>query len=79
MRLKDTIRLAKKALKQPWLYSEEELTYMRKAKKAAKQQLKQKHMRIENAKCETDSSDSESRGDDGIYRQSEQSPEPGQS
>lgn len=54
MRLKDTIRLAKKALKQPWLYTEEELTYMRKAKKAAKQQLKQKHMRKNDSK--TDSS-----------------------
>ena len=58
MRLKDTIRLAKKALKQPWLYTEEELTYMRKAKKAAKQQLKQKHMRQNDSK--TDSSNSES-------------------
>ena len=58
MRLKDTIRLAKKALKQPWLYSEEELTYMRKAKKSAKQQLKQKHMRQNEGK--TNSSNSES-------------------
>lgn len=58
MRLKDTIRLAKKALRQPWLYSDEELTYMRKAKKAAKQQLKQKHMRKNDSK--TDSSNSES-------------------
>ena len=58
MRLKDTIRLAKKALKQPWLYTEEELSYMRKAKKAAKQQLKQKHMRQNDSK--TDSSNSES-------------------
>ena len=58
MRLKDTIRLAKKALKQPWLYTEEELSYMRKAKKAAKQQLKQKHMR--NNDSTIDSSNSES-------------------
>ena len=58
MRLKDTIRLAKKALRQPWLYTEEELSYMRKAKKAAKQQLKQKHMRQNDSK--TDSSNSES-------------------
>ena len=58
MRLKDTIRLAKKALKQPWLYSDEELTYMRKAKKSAKQQLKQKHMRQNEGK--TNSSNSES-------------------
>ena len=31
MRHKDTIRLTKQALKQPWLYSNEELTFMRKA------------------------------------------------
>jgi len=60
MRLKDTIRLAKKALKQPWLYSEEELTYMRKAKKAAKRGLKMKQMRELDAKRKTDSSDTES-------------------
>ena len=58
MRLKDTIRLAKKELRQPWLYSDEELSYMRKAKKSAKQQLKQKHMRQNDSK--TDSSNSES-------------------
>ena len=29
MRMKDTIRLTKAALKQPWLYTEEELLYMR--------------------------------------------------
>ena len=58
MRLKDTIRLAKKALKQPWLYSGEELTCMCKAKKSAKQQLKQKHMRKNDSK--TDSSNTES-------------------
>ncbi len=44
MRFKDTIKLAKKALKQPWLYSESELLYLRKAKKFAQEALKLKHM-----------------------------------
>ena len=35
MRHKDTIRLTKQALKQPWLYTNEELTFMRKAKRQA--------------------------------------------
>jgi hypothetical protein len=45
MRFKDTIRLVNQALKQPWLYTEEELTYMRKAKKLAKRSLKLKHLK----------------------------------
>lgn len=44
MRFKDTIKLVKKALKQPWLYSESELLYLKKAKKIAKKALKLKHM-----------------------------------
>jgi hypothetical protein len=31
MRYKETIRLVKKALEQPWKYSDAELTYMKKA------------------------------------------------
>lgn len=58
MRLKDTIRLTKEALKQPWLYNDEELTFMRKARKSAKQQLKLKQMRKNERK--TDSSNTES-------------------
>lgn len=58
MRLKDTIRLTKEALKQPWLYNEEELTFMRKARKAAKKQLKLKQMRKNERK--TDSSNTKS-------------------
>jgi len=58
MRLKDTIRLTKEALKQPWLYNEEELTFMRKARKSAKQQLKLKQMRKNEGK--TNSSNTES-------------------
>ena len=59
MRLKDTIRLTKEALKQPWLYTDEELTFMRKAKKQAKQSLKVKQMMKKND-SQTDSSDTES-------------------
>ena len=58
MRLKDTIRLTKEALKQPWLYNEGELTFMRKARKAAKKQLKLKQMRKNEGK--TNSSNTES-------------------
>lgn len=60
MRYKDIIRLSKQALKQPWLYTEEELMYMRKAKKAAKRSLKMKQMRELDADRKTDSSDTES-------------------
>ena len=77
MRYKDTIKLAKKALKQPWLYTEEELIYMRKALRNAKAQLKLKQMR--KHECKTDSGNSESRGEHGVYRQSEQSSESGES
>ena len=59
MRLKDTIRLTKQALKQPWLYTNEELTFMRKAKRQAKESLKLKQMMKKND-CQTDSSDTES-------------------
>ena len=60
MRMKDTIRLTKEALKQPWLYSEAELLYMRKARKRAKKGLKLKHMRGMDGTSETAASDSES-------------------
>ena len=59
MLLKDTIRLTKQALKQPWLYTNEELTFMRKAKRQAKKSLKIKQMMKKND-CQTDSSDTES-------------------
>ena len=77
MRYKDTIKLAKKALKQPWLYTEEELLYMRKALRLAKAQLKLKQMKKHERKI--NSGDSESRGEHGIHRQSEQSSESGES
>ena len=60
MRMKDTIRLTKEALKQPWLYTEAELLYMKKARKAAKKGLKLKHMRGMNGKSDTGTSDTKS-------------------
>jgi hypothetical protein len=47
MLFKDTIKLSKVALKQPWLYDEKELRYMRKAKKLAQKALLFKHMKGE--------------------------------
>ena len=60
MRMKDTIRLTKAALKQPWLYTDEELLYMRKAKKLAKKGLKLKHMRGLNGESDTGASNAKS-------------------
>ena len=60
MRMKDTIRLTKAALKQPWLYTDEELLYMKKARKLAKKGLKLKHMRGLNGKSDTGASNAES-------------------
>ena len=47
MDFKNTVRMSKVALKQPWLYNEQELRYMRKAKKLAQKALKFKHMKGE--------------------------------
>ena len=54
------MRLAKEALKQPWLYTEEELQYMRQARKKAKRGVKINEMRKLNAERKTDSSNTES-------------------
>jgi hypothetical protein len=48
MDFKTTVRMSKIALKQPWMYNEEELRYMRKAKKLAQKALKFKHMKGES-------------------------------
>lgn len=53
MRFKDTIKLAKRALKQPWLYSESELLYLKKAKKLAQKALKLKHMKEDKNESES--------------------------
>jgi hypothetical protein len=47
MKFNDAARLAKVALKQPWLYDEKELQYIKKAKKLAQKALKLKHMKGE--------------------------------
>ena len=60
MNNKEMMRLAKEALKQPWLYTDEELQYMRQARKKAKRGLKINEMRKLNAERKTDSSNTES-------------------
>ena len=55
MRLKETIKLVKKALKHPEMYNEEELRYMRQAKREAKAKLKLKQLRKLQNDCKTDS------------------------
>ena len=52
MRMKDTIRLTKEALKNPWLYTDEELLYMKKARKVAKKGLKLKQLKGNHGKSE---------------------------
>ncbi len=53
MKFKDTIKLSKVALRQPWLYDEKELRYMRKAKKLAQKALLLKHMKGEQDEFES--------------------------
>lgn len=60
MNNKEMMRLAKEALKQPWLYTEEELQYMRQARKKAKRGVKINEMRKLNAERKTDSGNTES-------------------
>ena len=88
-RLKDQIRLAKKALKEaqvrPDLYSEQELKYMALQLAIAKVQLKAKQQRrrqekgFSNELSETSNSNPRSREDDGVRGTSEQSEQPGES
>ena len=87
-RLKDQIRLAKKALKEarknPKLYTEEELLYMAMALKRAKIQLKVKQLRRKQEKgfsnefSEISNSDSRRREDDGVRGEGEQPEQPGE-
>ena len=88
-RLKDQIRLAKKALKEaqkkPGLYSESELKYMALQLVQAKIQLKTKQLRrkqekgFSNELSETSNSNTRRRKDDGLRGTSEQSEQPGES
>lgn len=48
MNFKDTIKFSKIALRQPWLYDERELRYLKKAKKIAQKALKLKYMKGNN-------------------------------
>ena len=88
-RLKDQIRLAKKALKEakknPQLYTEEELLYMAMALKRAKIQLKVKQLRRKQEKgfsnefSEVGDGNSRRRKDDGVRGEGEQPEQSGQS
>jgi len=88
-RLKDQIRLAKKALKEakknPNLYTEEELLYMAMALKRAKIQLKVKQLRRKQEKgfsnefSEVGDRNSRRREDDGVRGESIESEQPGES
>jgi hypothetical protein len=90
MRLKDTIKAAKKAIKladkNPMLYTNEEILYMKRALRQAKQDLAAKRERLNrgfkpNATTwisQTSVSDTPSGTDDGVRSESEQSTEPGE-
>ena len=88
-RLKDQIRLAKKALKEakkrPGLYSEGELQYMALQLVRAKIALKEKQLRRKQEKgfsnefSEVGNSNPRRREDDGVRSEGEQSEQPGES
>jgi hypothetical protein len=88
-RLKDQIRLAKKALrearKKPGLYTDGELQYMAMQLVRAKIALKEKQLRrkqekgFSNELSETRNSDSRCGEDNGVRGESEQSEQPGES
>ena len=88
-RLKDQIRLAKKALreakKNPNLYSEGELQYMAVQLVRAKIALKEKQLRRKQEKgfsnefSEVGNSNPRRREDDGVCSEGEQSEQPGES
>jgi len=89
LRFKDTIRTAKKAIKladkNPMLYTNEEIHYMRLQLRAAKAGLKKKRemmskgFKDESTKCISQSSVSDSRSgeDDGLRSEGEQPEQPG--
>ena len=90
MRIKDTIKAAKKAIKlaekNPMLYSGEEILYMKRALRMAKEDLKRKReMMSKGFKNDattwispTSASDSRSGEDDGVRSEGEQPTESGQ-
>jgi len=89
MRFKETIKLAKKAIKEgkkrPDLYSENELKYMVLALARAKEQLKEKQLQrkklkgFNNELSETGNSNSRRRKNDGVRGESQQPKQSGKS
>jgi len=91
MRFKTTIKAAKKAIKlaekNPMLYTNEEILYMKRALRTARADLAAKRERLSkgfknNATTWTskvDVSDASSGTDDGVHSEGEQPTEPGQS
>jgi len=84
MRLKTTIKAAKKAIKlaekNPMLYTDEEILYMKRALRQAKQALAEKRERLNKGfkpnattwSSQTSVSDSRSGEDDGVRSEGEQ-------
>lgn len=91
MRLKTTIKAAKKAIKlaekNPMLYTDEEILYMKRALRQARQALAEKRERLNkgfkpNATIwsgQTSVGDTPSGTDDGVRGEGEQPTEPGES
>jgi len=91
MRYKDTIKAAKKAIKlaeqNPMLYTDAEIIYMKRALRTAKADLAAKRERLSKGFkngattwiSATDTSDSRSGEDDGVYSEGEQPSESGES
>ena len=90
MRIKDTIKAAKKAIKlaeqNPMLYTGEEILYMKRALRMAKEDLKRKREKMSKGFkndattwiSPTSASNSRSGEDDGVRGEGEQPSEPGQ-
>lgn len=91
MRFKDTIKAAKKAIKlaeiNPMMYTSEEIQYMRKALRLAKQGLQEKRERLSKgfktnattSSGQTSVSNATGGTGDGIHSEGEQPTEPGES
>ena len=90
MRFKDTIKVAKKAIKlaekNPMMYTNEEILYMKRALRLAKQGLEEKRERLNKGfkpnattwSSQTSVGDTPSGTDDGVRSEGEQSSEPGE-
>ena len=90
MRIKDTIKAAKKAIKlaetNPMMYTDEEIVYMKRALRQAKMDLAAKRERLGKGfkngtttwTSQTSVSDAAGGTDDGVRGEGEQSSEPGE-